>query len=403
MKFKRKSVIITKIDKIPIFLTLKVLGKILMEQNNGTNDKMKFVFISHKNDVQPDADMCLKLYDYLTSEGICCWMDRKDMRYGSWKAQIIKNIGEASAFVLMQSENSLLSEQVHIEIERLKEFNGKRQFRCPIIPFALDDAWDHIDEKARTATGVMQERLNTTIHNIGMGSDQKVILKKHETTQKAFEELKGYLLQAGLLPMKNNPADFSVREGVLVEYTGQDSFVEIPIGVREIGEQAFINNGKLLGVKIPEGVVKIGKRAFFGCGGLSQIDGMKGVREVDESAFTGSGVAPDDDSPYVVNGVLSGGELDGEGNLPAARLVADNAFFGCDAQELVFKEGLQAVGDGAFSGCYRLRRVVFPSSLEAIGAKAFSGCGKLQEAVFKGTAPENIGEIFKTAKITEEK
>jgi len=54
-------------------------------------------------------------------------------------------------------------------------------------------------------------------------------------------------------------------------------------------------------------------------------------------------------------------------------------------------ETLQAIGEGAFSGCSGVTVVEFPAAVESIGDDAFSGCTALKEIVFQGDAPE-IGE-----------
>ena len=370
-----------------------------MEQS----EEIKFVFISHKNDVQPDAGICQRLYDYLSSQGICCWMDRMDMRSGSWQAQIIKNIQKASAFILIESENSLLSEQVHIEIARLAEFNADREVRCPLIPLALDNSWNNIGRMLESVSEAFQNRLRTTIHVMGMGSLQKVILDKFETEEKAFEELKNYLPRE-ITHLKNNPADFqlSVDGKTLKNYVGHDSFVEIPSYICEISDGAFKNNRELISVIIPDSVEKIGKKAFFGCSNLSQVDGMGGVKEIHTSAFDYTKFMAEDGKNFVVNGVLFGKKAgDGE-KLPAVAVIAQNAFRGCKAEKLEFEEGLEIVGEGAFAESYLLQSIIFPSSLKKIGNKAFLDCNKLQEVVFKGAILENAHEIFKTAKLTEE-
>lgn len=359
-------------------------------------EQMKFVFISHSNK-SPDAEICERLYAYLTKKGFCCWMDREDMHHGSWKDQIIEKVVDATALILVESENSRTSDQVKIEIDRMKEVDEITHTKRPIIPFVLDS--NSLNKETIKLMG-------SAFHNVGVGSLQSVFLEKYGSEEEAFERLIFLLQPLGITQLKNNSAHFNSDENddkVLKKYTGHDAFVEIPPYIREICDNAFIGNNELVSVVIPDSVKKIGKRAFFGCSALSQVSGMNGVEDIEASAFSGSGVAPKERTGYVINGILFGDVVGKDGKLPAAAVISQNAFFGCSAEELEFEEGLEVIGDGAFRGSYKLQRVTFPASLKVIGENAFSRCNKLQEVIFKGTAPHNAREIFKTAKITEEK
>lgn len=360
-------------------------------------EQMQFVFISHSNK-SPDAEFCERLYGYLSKKGIRCWMDREDMHFGDWKAQIIDKLLDAKVFVLVESKNSLISEQVQIEIQKFKEFNEIQKINRPIIPFDMDD-WH------KSADKDFIRKMKSASHNIG-DNIQKVILSNCESEEEAFDKLVNYLLQLGFAQMKNNSADFQTGEDNqenLKKYTGHDSFVDIPAWIREIGENAFIGNKELVSVNIPETVKKINKRAFFGCRALSQVTGMNGVKDADYTAFKNTGVIPAGGAGFALNGILFGEEVGEDGKLPTATVIARNAFFGCAAKELKFEEGLEIVCNGAFMNSYKLQRVVFPSSLKVIGESAFSSCSQLREVIFKGAVPANAKEIFKTANIIEEK
>lgn len=354
-----------------------------MEQNE-QKEKIRSVFISHSNK-SPDAEICEHLYKHLNNNKICCWMDREDMHHGDWREQIVKNLLNASAFILVASENSLISAEVMKEIELMTK--TKR----PLILFSLDDFYSTLDE-----------RKGAGLYELGAGSKQAVFLKDYQKEEEALDKLMSYLPH-DITRLKNNPVDFIEKEGVLLKYKGHDRFVEIPSYIREIGEDAFLNNGEMVSVKIPDSVQKIGRRAFFGCSSLSQVDGMNGVKEVHASAFTYARVAPEGSRAFVINGVLFGKEVGEDGKLPAAAIVAQNAFRECATAEIEFEEGLETVGVGAFADSYELQRITFPATLKEIGEKAFSGCDSLREVVFKGSVPENVKEIFKTAKIKEEK
>lgn len=66
--------------------------------------------------------------------------------------------------------------------------------------------------------------------------------------------------------------------------------LEIPDGVKKIGNRAFDHCKSLTNVTIPNSVTKIGKNAFSGCTNLSSITIGNGVEKIESSAFAHSRV-----------------------------------------------------------------------------------------------------------------
>ena len=52
---------------------------------------------------------------------------------------------------------------------------------------------------------------------------------------------------------------------------------------------------------------------------------------------------------------------------------------------LILEEGVESIGDSAFSGCTMFTSVSLPSTITAIGSSAFSKCSRLSWTLFKGT------------------
>lgn len=378
MKFYIKSAIIVKIDTV-IHFRIKNSKGIKMEQE-------KFVFISHKNDVSPDAEICIRLYEYFTRKrNICCWMDRKDMRHSSWEDQVNKKIFAASAYILIASENSLTSPRVQEEIELMTKL------KKPLIPFSLDSFY--------LATDVRKGAVNL---QLGVGRLQSVFLpdyiNKDKTEEEAFEDLIS-LLPKDISKLKNNPEDFQRDEndeGVLKKYTGHDTFVEIPAYVREIAADAFQNKTEIVSVYIPDSVEEIGKRAFFGCGALSRVEGMAGVRKCGASAFDNTAVIFNEANNYSLNGIAIGGKTDCEElNLKQGiKVIADKAFYRSNMKSLTIPDGTEVVGRSAFAGCMKLTEAVIPKTVRMIEKNAFQDCLKLDKVIFKGELPEGFEQAF---------
>ncbi len=87
---------------------------------------------------------------------------------------------------------------------------------------------------------------------------------------------------------ENGGEDFLiVGDGILLDYRGDDSVVEIPDEVKRIGAEAFRDCQSIVQVQIPDSVEVIGEAAFLGCSNLTQIEGGGQVKEIRDRAFAG--------------------------------------------------------------------------------------------------------------------
>lgn len=126
--------------------------------------------------------------------------------------------------------------------------------------------------------------------------------------------------------------------GILVKYTGKSRTVEIPKGITEIYDGAFLNNNIISDVVIPEGVTVIGKNAFKGCAYLKSVTIPSTVKEIYEDAFN------------------SCSEL----------------------EEVILTCEIQQIRCGVFNYCHKLKKISLPSSITAIN-NSFNGCERLTE------------------------
>lgn len=87
---------------------------------------------------------------------------------------------------------------------------------------------------------------------------------------------------------QNGSGDFLiVGDGIVLAYKGAGGVVSIPSGVKQIGAEAFKNQGSVTKVILPDSVEVIGEAAFENCGSLTEVEGGSGVREVRDRAFAG--------------------------------------------------------------------------------------------------------------------
>ena len=94
-----------------------------------------------------------------------------------------------------------------------------------------------------------------------------------------------------------------IENGVVTEYTGEISVVEIPEGVIEIGDGAFQGHSELTVVVIPKGVTRIGESAFRNCAFLRSVVLPKSLTSIGRYAFMN---CPQLQRPKITGGVEVG-------------------------------------------------------------------------------------------------
>lgn len=177
--------------------------------------------------------------------------------------------------------------------------------------------------------------------------------------------------------------------------------VSLPQSLERIGAYAFCGDGKLTGLELPGGVREIGENAFLGDEGITEIRLPEGLERVEREAFGRTGITHVD-VPEGVTRLLgfagcarlksvclpdSVTELSFAGcrsleacDVPSKVTRLEGAFNGCYAlRRISLPEGLTEIGERTFYDCYSLTEVHFPESLESIGVYAFYGCSGITE------------------------
>lgn len=144
---------------------------------------------------------------------------------------------------------------------------------------------------------------------------------------------------------------FSVSDGVLSEYTGNESNVSIPSTVNSsaitaIGTAAFAGNTDIISVSMPSTVTRIGLEAFSDCTSLRSVSLPSSLNSI--------GVA---------------------------------AFYGCSSlTSVTIPYGTKTISDEAFSYCTRLSTITIPDSVTSISEDAFYGSDNVTIRCSEGSA-----------------
>ena len=214
----------------------------------------------------------------------------------------------------------------------------------------------------------------------------------------------GWSLEDGLLtitgtgPMK----DFSWQGGPWKDLTDHIFRVCIEDGITSVGDYSFRNCSEVTEIRLPEGLVSIGMNAFEYCD-ITSIELPSTLERVGHEAFCLCVYL------YTVEIPASVTELPGDAFFASgvqniiveqgnkAYVAEDNVLYTADRKTLVFcpadqtrtsfavPEGVETVGDYAFTQADRLVSVSLPESVTSIGASAFRFMRGLQTVSYAGT------------------
>lgn len=182
-----------------------------------------------------------------------------------------------------------------------------------------------------------------------------------------------------------------------------DIIIEVVIksGVTGVGSGAFTGCTALKKVSISDTVKKLDLNAFSGCTALEAFaveDGNEAYASADGVLFnagktrliscpvgkTGAYTVPEtvteiEKSAFAASGVESVSMSD------AVNAVGEGAFSNCSKlKSVVLPKGLKELKKSLFSGCSALEKISIPDSVKTLGEGVFSGCAALKEVKIPG-------------------
>ena len=180
----------------------------------------------------------------------------------------------------------------------------------------------------------------------------------------------------------------------ITDYSGKAEALIVPAeldghSVTSIGDKAFYDCEFLTTITLPDSVTSIGNYAFFWCTSLTAITLPDSVTTIGANPFTYCKqltqitVSPDHPTLATIDGVLF--------EKATQTLICYPCAF--TTETYAVPQGIQAIGDRAFSDCESLTAITLPDSVTSIGDEAFYDCAFLTAI----TLPDSVTSIGENA------
>ncbi len=188
--------------------------------------------------------------------------------------------------------------------------------------------------------------------------------------------------------MTKEKCDLYIYGTTIKGYSGSISTLTIPEGIEDISQDAFRRKKKLSQVHLPKTLISIGANAFASSG-LENVEIPASVSLISISPFCWcsnlENIFVEENNVHYksVDGVLYGYNEKWLKEYPTGR----------KQDSYAIPEGVEAIAEKAFAGCFYLKTIVFPKSMSVITRRAFSGCQSLEEVII----PQWVSKIEEEA------
>lgn len=215
-------------------------------------------------------------------------------------------------------------------------------------------------------------------------------------------------------------SDFDIKDGKLIKYNGEASFVDIPEGVIEITECALYDKAYISYVTIPESVEKI-ESSIIAWTDCTEIFIPKKVKDIHEKAFgccecLADIVVSEENEYYSAeDGVLynknktellfySDGKNDKVYTIPKhIKKIGKSAFdklYNSSSYpyrmlgKIIIPENVEIISEAAFAGLDNLKVVEMHNGVKSIEKDAFKNCAKLEEVYIPESVEKLLVSVF---------
>lgn len=142
------------------------------------------------------------------------------------------------------------------------------------------------------------------------------------------------------------------------------------------GRSAFKNCKQLEFININPNIKKLGKECFKGCKNIKSINVSANITEIPEKAFY---------DVYSSEEIVIGDSI---------RNIGKKAFFGCTSvTELAIPDGVEVLHDSAFECCYNLASLTLGSGIKKLNKNCFANCRVLETVKFESDAQNGNRKI----------
>ena len=294
------------------------------------------------------------------------------------------------AYYLYFKDGSEKLEKYFSSCEEFKTFTNELVFRSALSVLIRGGCVNLL--KAALSVGMpvkgFYKKLIAFADEIG-STECSALLKSMDYENKSFEK-------APAAASIEADKSFKIKDAVLLEYTGDKEIVEIPDGVKIIGECAFCENKSIKKVIIPDSVTQIKKNAFSRCSELQEVVLGKGLSSLGIACFTHCKALTSIDFSVTKVKTLakeafyrceSLKELDLSNTKITA--IKESAFNRSGLTKIILPAKLETIEKGVFC-VTKITELVIPATVKEIGAaflEAMQESTDLKRIVFKGTAP----------------
>ena len=188
----------------------------------------------------------------------------------------------------------------------------------------------------------------------------------------------------------NTPKNLSTIGSSAFNYCRRLQSFILPNGISKIENSTFYMCEDLVIKEIPSTVVTIGSQSFFWNHSLEKLTIPNGVTSIGDEAFLAAGIK----ELVLSNSIIKIGMwafcdiLIEKLTIPGSLTTIENTTFSSgNLSEIIVEEGTQTIGNKAFSGNRRLKKVVLPSTIDNIYTGIFDECVSMSDLYIKAKFP----------------
>ncbi len=195
-------------------------------------------------------------------------------------------------------------------------------------------------------------------------------------TLRSLSLIAAFALMATIIPLLRGggltayaSSDFTVENGVLTAYTGDDATVTIPSTVTRIKSTAFQTSYSMTKIVIPTSVTTIDNTAFDRCSKLKEFTATNNPN----FCTTDGGVLYTRDLKKIVK--YPAGRTDTSYKIPSSVTTIGNSSFykANNLTSVTVQSGVTTIEKWGFCSMSNLQTITLPDTLQTIGANAFAG------------------------------